>query len=83
MTHRVFRRIAAAGIALFAVGCAANPGSGDTAGGFYSRLDEGADCRELFEIRNDLDPKDPDIPEMNEALREIGCYSIGSKRTDR
>lgn len=51
-------------------------------GGFYGRLEAGANCPELFEIRNELDPKDPDIPEMNDRLREIGCYSASSERTD-
>lgn len=53
-----------------------------SSGGFYQRLEAGADWPELFELRNELDPKDPDIPEMNESLREIGCYSSTSERTD-
>lgn len=50
--------------------------------GFYARLKAGAECPELFDLRNELDPKDPEIPKMNERLREIGCYSSTSERTD-
>lgn len=49
--------------------------------GFKQRLDAGASCAELFEIRNSLDPKAPVVVRMNEELREIGCYSSGSVRS--
>ncbi|MDQ3913803.1 MAG: hypothetical protein M3285_02775 [Actinomycetota bacterium] len=76
------RVVAVAGMAV-GIACAGrDSGSGGGGDDFYGRLDAGTECRELFEIRNALDPKDPEIPEMNDALREIGCYSITSKRTD-
>jgi hypothetical protein len=45
------------------------------------RLDAGAGCAELFEIRNSLDPKASDVVRMNKELREIGCYSGSSVRS--
>jgi tRNA U54 and U55 pseudouridine synthase Pus10 len=49
--------------------------------GFKARLDEGAGCAELFDIRNRLDPKSPFVVRINEELRAIGCYSSGSVRS--
>lgn len=49
--------------------------------GFKQRLDAGAGCAELFEIRNLLDPKASDVARMNTELREIGCYSSSSIRS--
>jgi hypothetical protein len=48
---------------------------------FKQRLDAGAGCAELFEIRNSLDPKATVVVRMNEELREIGCYSSDSVRS--
>lgn len=36
-----------------------------------------------YEYRNALDPKDSRIPQMNEALRAIGCFTSSSERTDQ
>lgn len=49
--------------------------------GFKQRLDAGAGCAELFEIRNSLDPKATDVVRMNNELRGIGCYSSSSVRS--
>lgn len=49
---------------------------------FSAALDEGADCGELFEIRNSMDPKDPAIDDANEDLRSVECYSSTSSRHD-
>lgn len=49
--------------------------------GFKQRLDAGASCAELFEIRNSLDPKASVVVRLNEELRVIGCYSSGSVRS--
>lgn len=49
--------------------------------GFKQRLDAGASCAELFDIRNSLDPKSPVKARMNEELRGIGCYSSSSVRS--
>ena len=48
---------------------------------FYSRLEAGAECPELYEIRDLLDPKSEYIPAMNEKLRLIGCPSSFATRT--
>ena len=48
---------------------------------FSERLNAGASCQELFALRNSADPSSPQIPRMNAALREIGCFSSGSVRT--
>ena len=47
---------------------------------FQERLRAGADCPELFDIRNSADPKSLDIPKMNDGLREIGCHGSSSSR---
>ena len=47
---------------------------------FQERLRAGADCPELFDIRNSADPKSLDIPKMNDGLREIGCRGSSSTR---
>ena len=50
--------------------------------GFQARLAAGADCPELFEIRNEVKREDPSSADrMNEDLRSIGCYSSSSSRT--
>ncbi len=49
--------------------------------GFKQRLDAGASCAELFDIRNSLDPKSSVVVRMNEELRGIGCYSSSSVRS--
>lgn len=57
------------------------PSSATNYSGFKQRLDAGASCAELFEIRNSLDPKASVVVRMNEELRGIGCYSSGSVRS--
>jgi hypothetical protein len=47
---------------------------------FERRLQEGASCSELFEIRNAQDPQSPQLERMNVALRGVGCYSANSVR---
>ena len=47
---------------------------------FKERLDAGADCRELFDIRNSFDSKSPYIEEMNNDLIFVGCHTSGSTR---
>jgi hypothetical protein len=49
---------------------------------FSAAFDDGADCPELFEIRNRFDPKDPAIDDANEDLRSVECYSSTSTRKD-
>ena len=49
---------------------------------FQARLAAGADCPELFEIRNEVRRADPaSADRMNEDLRSIGCFSSTSSRT--
>ena len=49
---------------------------------FDAALREGASCAQLFELRNQRDPKDPMVDKMNESLRDIGCFSSSSTRQD-
>lgn len=65
-----------------AMGCAPDGGEGGTAS-FDQAVSEGASCSDLYEIRNSYQPDEPDIARMNERLREIGCFSSSSTRTDR
>jgi hypothetical protein len=53
-----------------------------TAERFDKAFDEGAPCHRLFEIRNELDPKDPLIYEMNSRLRSVRCYGSASERAE-
>ncbi len=46
---------------------------------FREALDSGAGCKELFRIRNSLDPKAPEIKRINEDLRDVGCFSDSSQ----
>lgn len=78
--RRVMAVLAAA--ALAACGSNGDNESGESTGGFAERLAGGAGCAELFDIRNKHDPKSPLIDEMNEQLREVGCYMSSSTRTD-
>lgn len=53
--------------------------------GFYkSKFDRalasGASCAELFRIRNELHPKDPDIYDYNQKLRDIECFGPNANR---
>lgn len=40
-----------------------------------------ASCERLFEIRNELEPKDPAIHGMNRDLRAVGCFGSSSSRS--
>ena len=49
---------------------------------FQQRLGAGADCPELFDIRNEVRRADQSSAgRMDEDLRAIGCYSSASSRT--
>ena len=49
---------------------------------FQQRFNAGADCQELYEIRNEVRRLDQSYADrMNEDLRAIGCYSSTSSRT--
>lgn len=54
----------------------------DGATSFEQAIEDGASCQELFDIRNEVDPDHERIPEWNQQLRDIGCHSSGSTRTD-
>ncbi len=67
------------------IGLAMVTGGSDDAestGDFDIRLQEGAPCSELFAILKEIDVSSTGIPEMNEAMRAVGCYSIDSERID-
>jgi hypothetical protein len=49
---------------------------------FREALEQGASCAELFELRNDMDRSETNIDTVNAELREVGCYSSSSTRTD-
>jgi hypothetical protein len=66
------------GGALLPLGCS---GTSDPYSVFQQRLETGATCQELFEIRNALDPQSPNIVKMNADLGKIGCYSASGVRS--
>jgi hypothetical protein len=47
---------------------------------FSTALQVGANCQDLFEIRNTADPKSASIERMNEDLRSVGCFFSSSTR---
>jgi hypothetical protein len=59
------------------------PGSSDPLEALTQRIESGASCADLFEARNAIDPHAPNLPKVNQALRDIGCYSSSSTRSDR
>ncbi|MFD1716726.1 hypothetical protein [Georgenia deserti] len=78
---------AVAAALLMLAGCSDDGGGSesDTATGwaeFEAALDDGAPCGELFEIRNAWDPDSDLVERANEALRDVGCFSSSSERTD-
>ena len=49
---------------------------------FQAAINEGASCARLYELRNELDPRDPNLELMNDELLRIGCLSASDVRTD-
>lgn len=71
-------------MSMFALmGCGGGPADEGGEQSFEDAVDAGASCEELFEIRNEWDPKSPLIEPANETLRSIGCYNSSSERTDQ
>ena len=75
-------------LAVALVGCvqdqSSNAGSTAPTGyaRFQQRINAGANCPELYEIRNEVRASDQaSAGRMNEELRSIGCYSSDSSRT--
>lgn len=78
------QRAAVAGlIALLAAACGQNARQQGNRQSFQARMGAGAECAELFEIRNAADSDSPEVAEMNRQLREVGCYSSSSTRNDQ
>lgn len=69
---------AAIGITILTACNAGGPGTPS----FEDMVESGASCEELYEIRNRADADDERIRGWNEQLREIGCFSSTSTRTD-
>lgn len=80
MTRRTTIALAAAALAL--ASCGDDDGGQDQADHVSNLIDVGVDCGTLFDARQDIDPDDPRLPEINDQLREVGCYSSSSERTD-
>ena len=67
-------------LGLFVVACGGGGATGG-GGGFDALVDDpSATCGELFAARNAL--PDGQVDAANVALREIGCFSSTSTRTD-
>jgi hypothetical protein len=47
---------------------------------FRGAIEAGASCAELFDLRNEADPSDPLVEQMNEDLGSMGCLSRSSTR---
>lgn len=69
-------------VAIALAGCASNsddpPGDSVRFADFRGALDEGANCADLIELKNRLDPELHD--RANRELRNLGCYSATSER---
>lgn len=72
--------MAVAALLVVSTGCGSD--GADEGASFDEAFKSGATCAELFEIRNEWDPKSPLVEPANEALRSIGCYTAGSERTE-
>lgn len=73
-----------AGIVLAVAGAACmeeNGGETDLAD-FVEAFDAGTDCPELFEIRNNMDPKSEGKLAANDQLLSAGCLSNTDQRSD-
>jgi Tfp pilus assembly protein PilP len=73
---------------------ACGPSVEDELQSFRRQLEAGVQCFGLFDLRNDFERRHsedeaarqaivPTIERMNAMLREIGCYSSTSERTDQ
>lgn len=71
---------ATAALALLALSACSSGGSEYET--FTEALEDGASCQELFDMRNEFEAGASYVEDANEALREIGCYSTSSTRTD-
>lgn len=69
--------LAAAAACSFATACGPEKSPAES---FYEGIEGSASCQELFDRRNALDPHDPKIEGMNEALRSVGCYMSSDTR---
>lgn len=47
---------------------------------FAVAMNAGEGCARLFELRNQLQPKDPDKARATEQLRDVGCFHAGAER---
>lgn len=83
----MLQRIAVVAVVLLGlVACGDDDGGGSgpqRLPSFEDALNDGASCRDLFDIRNAWDPHSPLVEQANVQLRGIGCYSRNSERTDR
>ncbi len=59
------------------VSCSGEP---DAYHRFTGRLQAGAPCAELIDVRNEIAPKDPRRKQANDSLRGIGCFTVTSIR---
>jgi len=50
---------------------------------FEAAVAAGEPCARLFEVRNAMDPKSQDKVRANELLRDLGCWSASSTRTQQ
>lgn len=48
---------------------------------FREAFEAGADCPELYEVRNRMESDDPLVEDANEDLRSVECYSNSSTRS--
>lgn len=80
--RRVGIALAIAGLLAMALIVAAGMGLFDQGDPIEQAIEDDATCAELFDIRNDADPDDPRVGSWNRQLREVGCFSSGSTRTD-
>lgn len=54
-----------------------------TVGDVVAAIESGADCGQIFEVRNKMDPRDPDRSLANEHLQSVGCFNIDSERASK
>ena len=74
------RAVAVVVLAGTLAGCEERTARQSTYAAFKEAYDTGADCPELFRLRNRLDPKAEEKTRANEMLRSIECYHDEARR---
>lgn len=77
---RIYAALAAVAAALSLSSCSATPT--DQLSDLRSAINAGKECTELFPLLKAIPSDNPTSEDAQGEMRNIGCYSVSSKRTD-